>query len=176
MSRKITEGGGNLGLPGFKTRWLAAGGCPHAERLFPLQNVLAGALFGPWLGLLLCCVLTSVGATGCYLLSSVFGKQLVVSYFPDKVFLLQKKVRLEGTSECWVPRKSWHGPEGSVVQGFPTVPPALLQEAPEGLLMSPRDEGLSSASSSITAGSVSWGRFLTSEPQAPLFLGRWGLH
>lgn len=55
-------------------------------------NVLAGALFGPWLGLLLCCVLTSVGATGCYLLSSLFGKQLVISYFPDKVALLQKKV------------------------------------------------------------------------------------
>lgn len=61
-------------------------------RLLSLQNVLAGALFGPWLGLLLCCVLTSVGATGCYLLSSVFGKQLVVSYFPDKVALLQRKV------------------------------------------------------------------------------------
>lgn len=57
-----------------------------------MQNVLAGALFGPWLGLLLCCVLTSVGATGCYLLSSLFGKQLVISYFPDKVALLQKKV------------------------------------------------------------------------------------
>lgn len=55
-------------------------------------NVLAGALFGPWLGLVLCCVLTSVGASCCYLLSSVFGKQLVVSYFPDKVALLQKKV------------------------------------------------------------------------------------
>ncbi|XP_007642945.1 transmembrane protein 41A isoform X1 [Cricetulus griseus] len=55
-------------------------------------NVLAGALFGPWLGLLLCCVLTSVGATCCYLLSSVFGKQLVISYFPDKVALLQRKV------------------------------------------------------------------------------------
>ncbi|XP_078206539.1 transmembrane protein 41A isoform X4 [Callithrix jacchus] len=55
-------------------------------------NVLAGALFGPWLGLLLCCVLTSVGATCCYLLSSVFGKQLVVSYFPDKVVLLQRKL------------------------------------------------------------------------------------
>ncbi|XP_069414772.1 transmembrane protein 41A isoform X1 [Ovis canadensis] len=66
--------------------------CRGAIRLQSLQNVLAGALFGPWLGLLLCCVLTSVGATGCYLLSSVFGKQLVVSYFPDKVFLLQKKV------------------------------------------------------------------------------------
>ncbi|XP_052596055.1 transmembrane protein 41A isoform X2 [Peromyscus californicus insignis] len=54
-------------------------------------NVLAGALFGPWLGLLLCCVLTSVGAICCYLLSSVFGKQLVISYFPDKVALLQRK-------------------------------------------------------------------------------------
>lgn len=63
-----------------------------AECLFSLQNVLAGALFGPWLGLLLCCVLASVGATCCYLLSSVFGKQLVVSYFPDKVALLQRKV------------------------------------------------------------------------------------
>ncbi|XP_059956085.1 transmembrane protein 41A [Mesoplodon densirostris] len=55
-------------------------------------NVVAGALFGPRLGLLLCCVLTSVGATCCYLLSSVFGKQLVVSYFPDRVALLQRKV------------------------------------------------------------------------------------
>jgi hypothetical protein len=63
--------------------------------LFSLQNVLAGALFGPWLGLLMCCVLTSVGATCCYLLSSIFGKQLVVSYFPDKVALLQRKVRRE---------------------------------------------------------------------------------
>ncbi|XP_036926879.1 transmembrane protein 41A isoform X3 [Sturnira hondurensis] len=56
------------------------------------ENVLAGALFGPWLGLLLCCVLTSVGATCCYLLSSMFGKQLVVSYFPEKVAPLQRKV------------------------------------------------------------------------------------
>ena len=88
-----------------------------ADGLSPLQNVLAGALFGPWLGLLLCCVLTSVGATGCYLLSSVFGKQLVVFYFPDKVALLQKKVRLEGTSERWVPRKSWHGPGGECGAG-----------------------------------------------------------
>ncbi|XP_074045681.1 transmembrane protein 41A [Macrotis lagotis] len=55
-------------------------------------NILAGALFGPWMGLVLCCVLASVGATCCYLLSSAFGKQLVVSYFPDKVAMLQKKV------------------------------------------------------------------------------------
>ncbi|XP_051856010.1 transmembrane protein 41A [Antechinus flavipes] len=55
-------------------------------------NVLAGALFGPWVGLVLCCVLASVGATCCYLLSRAFGKQLVVSYFPEKVAMLQKKV------------------------------------------------------------------------------------
>ncbi|XP_074888298.1 transmembrane protein 41A isoform X2 [Buteo buteo] len=57
-----------------------------------LLNVLAGALFGPWTGLVLCSALTSVGATFCYLLSGAFGKQFVVYYFPDKVALLQRKV------------------------------------------------------------------------------------
>uniref|UniRef100_A0A8C2UAJ8 Transmembrane protein 41A n=1 Tax=Coturnix japonica TaxID=93934 RepID=A0A8C2UAJ8_COTJA len=57
-----------------------------------LLNVLAGALFGPWVGLLLCSALTSLGATCCYLLSRAFGKRLVVRYFPDKVALLQRKV------------------------------------------------------------------------------------
>uniref|UniRef100_A0A8D0HGU3 Transmembrane protein 41A n=1 Tax=Sphenodon punctatus TaxID=8508 RepID=A0A8D0HGU3_SPHPU len=55
-------------------------------------NILAGALFGPWMGLLLCSGLTSVGATCCYLLSRTFGKQFVVYYFPDKVVMLQRKV------------------------------------------------------------------------------------
>ncbi|NWZ68626.1 TM41A protein, partial [Acrocephalus arundinaceus] len=57
-----------------------------------LLNVLAGALFGPWMGLVLCSVLTSVGATLCYLLSAAFGKQLIVHFFPEKVALLQGKV------------------------------------------------------------------------------------
>ncbi|NXF32641.1 TM41A protein, partial [Nyctibius bracteatus] len=57
-----------------------------------LLNVLAGALFGPWMGLVLCSALTSVGATFCYLLSGAFGKQFVIHYFPDKVALLQRKV------------------------------------------------------------------------------------
>ncbi|XP_069471846.1 transmembrane protein 41A isoform X1 [Ambystoma mexicanum] len=55
-------------------------------------NVLAGALFGPALGLFVCCTLTSLGATCCYLLSNAFGKQYVVYYFPEKVSMLQKKV------------------------------------------------------------------------------------
>ncbi|XP_017537501.1 transmembrane protein 41A-A isoform X1 [Pygocentrus nattereri] len=57
-----------------------------------LLNVLAGALFGPWLGLLLACVLTTVGATLCFLLSQAFGKQHIIRLFPDKVALLQRKV------------------------------------------------------------------------------------
>ncbi|KAM6258112.1 transmembrane protein 41A isoform 1-T1 [Porphyrio hochstetteri] len=57
-----------------------------------LLNVLAGALFGPWTGLVLCSALTSVGATLCYLLSGTFGKHFIISYFPDRVALLQRKV------------------------------------------------------------------------------------
>ncbi|XP_068101172.1 transmembrane protein 41A isoform X2 [Hyperolius riggenbachi] len=55
-------------------------------------NLLGGALFGPWMGLFLCCTLTSLGATFCYLLSRAFGKHLVVRYFPGKVSMLQRKV------------------------------------------------------------------------------------
>ncbi|KAK6483246.1 transmembrane protein 41A-B-like [Huso huso] len=54
-------------------------------------NMLAGALFGPWQGLFLACVLTTVGSTYCYLLSRTFGKQHIVRMFPDKVSLLQRK-------------------------------------------------------------------------------------
>ncbi|XP_056320693.1 transmembrane protein 41A-A [Danio aesculapii] len=55
-------------------------------------NILAGALFGTWFGLLLACVLTTVGATFCFLLSQAFGKHHIVKLFPDKVAMLQKKV------------------------------------------------------------------------------------
>ncbi|KAJ0066788.1 hypothetical protein NL108_002790, partial [Boleophthalmus pectinirostris] len=55
-------------------------------------NMLAGAIFGPWEGLLLACLLTTTGSTFCYLLSAAFGKQYVVQFFPDKVALLQRKV------------------------------------------------------------------------------------
>ncbi|XP_074503498.1 transmembrane protein 41A-B-like [Sebastes fasciatus] len=55
-------------------------------------NMLAGAIFGPWEGLMLACVLTTVGSTFCFLLSSTFGKQHVVHFFPERVALLQRKV------------------------------------------------------------------------------------
>ncbi|NXD15233.1 TM41A protein, partial [Nothocercus nigrocapillus] len=57
-----------------------------------LLNVLAGALFGPWLGLALCSALTAAGATVCYLLSGAFGKGLLEHYFPRQVAALQGKV------------------------------------------------------------------------------------
>ncbi|XP_039612278.1 transmembrane protein 41A-B-like [Polypterus senegalus] len=55
-------------------------------------NMLAGALFGPWQGLFLACILTTVGSTFCYLLSKTFGKQHIVRIFPEKVAMLQRKV------------------------------------------------------------------------------------
>lgn len=61
-------------------------------------NMLAGAIFGPWEGLLLACFLTTTGSTFCYLLSSAFGKQYVVQLFPDKVALLQRKVEANRSS------------------------------------------------------------------------------
>ncbi|XP_049456271.1 transmembrane protein 41A-B-like [Epinephelus fuscoguttatus] len=54
-------------------------------------NMLAGAIFGPWEGLLLACMLSAFGSMFCFLLSSTFGKQHVVQLFPEKVALLQSK-------------------------------------------------------------------------------------
>ncbi|KAK5615676.1 Transmembrane protein 41A-B [Crenichthys baileyi] len=55
-------------------------------------NMLGGAIFGPWEGLMLACLLATFGSTFCFLLSSAFGKQYVVHFFPEKVDLLQRKV------------------------------------------------------------------------------------
>lgn len=54
--------------------------------------MLAGAIFGPWEGLMLACVLATTGSTFCFLLSAAFGKQYVVHLFPEKLALLQRKV------------------------------------------------------------------------------------
>uniref|UniRef100_A0A4W5LQF5 Transmembrane protein 41aa n=1 Tax=Hucho hucho TaxID=62062 RepID=A0A4W5LQF5_9TELE len=56
------------------------------------ENILAGALFGPWQGLVLACVLTTVGSTMCYLLSQAFGKRYITNLFPGQVSMLQRKV------------------------------------------------------------------------------------
>lgn len=55
-------------------------------------NMLAGALFGPWQGLVMACLLTTTGSTFCYLLSAAFGKSYIIRLFPDQVDRLQNKV------------------------------------------------------------------------------------
>ncbi|XP_046700570.1 transmembrane protein 41A-A [Silurus meridionalis] len=64
----------------------------NLEHMSSLLNILAGALFGPWLGLVLCCVLTTIGASMCFLLSHFFGKQHIIRMFPNRVAQLQRKV------------------------------------------------------------------------------------
>uniref|UniRef100_A0A8C1I6I8 Transmembrane protein 41ab n=1 Tax=Cyprinus carpio TaxID=7962 RepID=A0A8C1I6I8_CYPCA len=59
-------------------------------------NMLAGALFGPWHGLLIACTLTTVGSANCYLLSRTFCKNHIVRLFPEKVAMLQRLV----VSDC----------------------------------------------------------------------------
>ncbi|XP_072300492.1 transmembrane protein 41A-A [Eucyclogobius newberryi] len=61
-------------------------------------NILAGAIFGLYEGLFLACLLTTLGSTLCYLLSQAFGKRYIVTFFPDKVSTLQKKV--EDNQDC----------------------------------------------------------------------------
>ncbi|XP_076822662.1 transmembrane protein 41A-like [Clavelina lepadiformis] len=55
-------------------------------------NVLGGALFGTWIGFPLVCVLSATGATTCFMLSKTFGKQLLISKFPNKLSTLQQQV------------------------------------------------------------------------------------
>nr|ABF22482.1 transmembrane protein 41A [Takifugu rubripes] len=61
-------------------------------------NMLAGAIFGPWEGLVLACLLTTTGSTFCFLLAAAFGKQHVIQLFPEKVALLQRKVEENSSS------------------------------------------------------------------------------
>ncbi|XP_046351908.2 transmembrane protein 41A-like isoform X1 [Haliotis rufescens] len=53
------------------------------------MNLLAGALYGPWVGFILCCFLISCGSSFCYLLSDFFGKKYIIQYFPQKVKYFQ---------------------------------------------------------------------------------------
>ncbi|XP_064092960.1 transmembrane protein 41A-like isoform X1 [Macrobrachium nipponense] len=58
-----------------------------------LLNLLGGALFGSWpLGFPLCCVLTAIGASNCFLLSRLVGKALVQKKLASKIQWLQEKI------------------------------------------------------------------------------------
>ncbi|KAG0729555.1 Transmembrane protein 41A [Chionoecetes opilio] len=58
-----------------------------------LLNLLGGALLGCWpLGFPLCCLLTAVGASNCFLLSRLVGANIIQHKFPEKIRWLQEKV------------------------------------------------------------------------------------
>lgn len=58
-----------------------------------LLNLLGGALFGSWpLGFPLCCILTAIGASNCFLLSRLVGKALVQKKLASKIQWLQEKI------------------------------------------------------------------------------------
>lgn len=48
-------------------------------------NLLAGALFGMWVGFPLCLLYNTVGSIFLYALSSLFGRRLVARFFPKKL-------------------------------------------------------------------------------------------
>ena len=73
-----------------KTILFSSSGSVYLATFF--QNLLAGAIFGIWVGFPLVCTLTGCGATFCYLLSKAFGKVLLLQYFPNRVQVLQSKV------------------------------------------------------------------------------------
>ncbi|CAH0382374.1 unnamed protein product [Bemisia tabaci] len=56
-------------------------------------NLLAGALFGIWIGFPLCCLLTTVGASCCYLISAHFGRELIGQLFSGKIQYFQTLVQ-----------------------------------------------------------------------------------
>lgn len=56
-------------------------------------NLMAGAIFGIWVGFPLTCLLSAVGASCCFFLSKLMGRDHIIRFFPDKVSVLQAKVR-----------------------------------------------------------------------------------
>lgn len=56
------------------------------------MNVLAGAVFGLPLGFALCCLLTAMGASCCFLLARHCGRAAALHYFPVRVAGFEKKL------------------------------------------------------------------------------------
>uniref|UniRef100_A0A914VEN2 Transmembrane protein 41A n=1 Tax=Plectus sambesii TaxID=2011161 RepID=A0A914VEN2_9BILA len=64
-------------------------------------NIAAGALFGLWWGLALCCLLTTIGASAAYFLSDTFGKACLLHYFGERISSLQQSIKSSGRTLFW---------------------------------------------------------------------------
>lgn len=66
-----------------------------------LLNVLAGKLFGFVLGFPLICLLTTVGASCCYWMSSLLGNATLRRVFSNKINALEAKVLATRNTRCF---------------------------------------------------------------------------
>jgi len=57
-------------------------------------SFLAGALFGFPIGVLVVCSLSTIGASNCYFLSYYIGRNLVQTFFSDRLKWFEKKMRV----------------------------------------------------------------------------------
>ena len=57
-----------------------------------ILSIISGALFGKVFGLILVCVVSSVGASICYLLSSALAKYFIFKQFPKRVLQFKHSV------------------------------------------------------------------------------------
>jgi len=64
-------------------------------------NILSGALFGVWVGFLLCCFLTAAGASCCFLLSNWCLKGFITRRWPDRIGVLRDKVDANAHRLFW---------------------------------------------------------------------------
>ncbi len=58
-----------------------------------LMNVLAGAVFGVYVGFPVCCALTATGATLCYALAAFCGRPLAEEFAPRALDAFEKRLR-----------------------------------------------------------------------------------
>eukprot|EP00826_Nyctotherus_ovalis_P044815 TRINITY_DN4879_c0_g1_i2.p2 TRINITY_DN4879_c0_g1~~TRINITY_DN4879_c0_g1_i2.p2 ORF type:complete len:203 (+),score=12.77 TRINITY_DN4879_c0_g1_i2:148-756(+) len=55
-------------------------------------SVISGALFGGYLGFVLVCMCATLGASLCYLISAVIGRDLVVKMFPGLIAKMNERI------------------------------------------------------------------------------------
>ncbi|OAF71418.1 Transmembrane protein 41A [Intoshia linei] len=58
-----------------------------------LMNIIAGVIYGMPFGFFLCCILTSIGSSLCYILSYLCGSHTVNRLFSHKLINIRKKIQ-----------------------------------------------------------------------------------
>jgi len=65
-------------------------------------NLWAGSLFGLSTGFFLVCILSTLGASSCYMISKILGRHLIEKLFPKHLHNLQKYFKTKQSSSLWM--------------------------------------------------------------------------